>query len=116
MPLAESAHRLTEAEYLKLERAAEFRSEFLDGEMFAMPGGSPRHSLIVTNLARELSIQLRTSPCVTYNADLRVKVEATGLFTYPDLPIICGDLRLAAGTDDTVVNPTVKTEGKTGLS
>jgi Uma2 family endonuclease len=110
MALPEPSARLTEAQYLALERAAEFKSEFFDGEMFAMAGGTPQHSLIATNLAGEFRNRLKGGHCVAYNADLRVKVEATGLFTYPDLSVICGPLRFAAGTDDTVVNPTVIVE------
>src|SRR5438552_11703787 len=107
MSLPESLHRLTESEYLDLERAAEFKSEFFHGEMFAMAGGTPSHSLIATNLAREFGNSLANGSCVPYNSDLRIKVEATGLFTYPDLSIICGPLKFAEGTDDTAVNPTV---------
>jgi Uma2 family endonuclease len=110
MSLPEPSRRLTEAEYLALERAAEFKSEFYAGEMFAMSGGKPQHSLIAVNLARELSTRLKGGRCVAYNADLRMKVEATGLYTYPDLSVTCGPLRFAEGTDDTVVNPTVLVE------
>ena len=108
--MPEPLRRLTEAEYLELERAAEFKSEFYDGEMFAMAGGTPRHSLIGTNVAVEFGNRLRVKPCVPYNADLRIKIEATGLLTYPDLSVICGPLQFAEGTDDTVVNPTVLVE------
>jgi Uma2 family endonuclease len=104
------SRRLTEGEYLALERSADFKSEFFEGEMFALGGGTPQHSLIATNLARELGNLLKGGPCVVYNADLRVKVEATGLFTYPDLSVVCGSLRFAEGTDDTVVNPLVLLE------
>jgi Uma2 family endonuclease len=110
MALAETVRRLTEAEYLEIERCAEFRSEFFEGEMFAMAGGKPPHSLIATNLAREFGNQLKNSSCVVYNTDLRIKIEATGLLTYPDLSVICGPLQLAEGTDDTAVNPTVIVE------
>ena len=110
MALPEPLHRLTEAEYLEMERAAEFKSEFYDGEIFAMAGGTPRHSLIGTNVAVEFGNRLRAKPCVPYNADLRIKIEATGLLTYPDLSVICGPLQFAEGTDDTVVNPTVLVE------
>src|SRR5436190_4265076 len=65
--------RLSESEYLEIERAAEFRSEFFDGEMFAMAGGTPQHSRIGTNLAREFDIQLESSQCVPYNADYESK-------------------------------------------
>ena len=110
MPLPETSRRLTEAEYLELERAALCKSEFYQGEMFAMSGGKPQHSLIATNLAREFGNRLRDRTCVAYNTDLRLKIEATGLYTYPDLSVICGPLRFAEGTDDTVVNPTVIVE------
>ena len=110
MSLPEPLRRLTEAEYLEIERAAEFKSEFFDGEMFAMAGGTPQHSLIATNLAGEFRNRLKAGPCVTYNTDLRIKVEATGLCTYPDLSVICGPLQFAEGTDDTAVNPTVIVE------
>jgi hypothetical protein len=102
MSLPEPSRRITEAEYLEIERAAEFKSEFFDGEMFAMAGGTPLHSLIATNLARELGNRLMSSRCVVYNADLRLKIEATRLLTYPDLSVVCGPLQFAEGTDDTV--------------
>ncbi len=110
MPLTEPLRRLSEAEYLERERAADVKSEFFDGQVVAMADGTPQHSLIATNLAAEFSNRLRHGPCVPYNSDLRIKVEATGLFTYPDLSVICGPLEFAPGTDDTVVNPRVLVE------
>src|SRR5881396_2436680 len=110
MSWPEPSRRLTEAEYLEIERAADFKSEFFDGEMFALAGGTPQHSLIGTNLVAEFRNRLKDKLCVPYNADLRIKIEATGLCTYPDLSVICGPLRFAEGTDDTVVNPTVLVE------
>jgi len=110
MSLPQPSRRLTESEYLEIERAAEFKSEFFDGEMFAMAGGTPQHSLIATNLTAEFHDRLKDRVCTPYNSDLRVKIEPTGLLTYPDLSVICGPLQFAAGTDDTVVNPTVLVE------
>jgi Uma2 family endonuclease len=110
MPQPRANPRLTEEEYLRIERAADFKSEYFDGEMFAMAGGSPHHSLIATNLASEFRNRLRGGACVPYNSDLRVKVEATGLHTYPDLSIFCGGLELSEGTDDTATNPTLIAE------
>jgi Uma2 family endonuclease len=110
MSLREPVHGLTEIEYLTIERAAEIKSEFFDGEMFAMSGGTPQHSRIGTNLASEFSQRLKSHSCVPYNTDLRIKIEASGLFTYPDLSVICGPLKFAEGTDDTVVNPTLIVE------
>jgi Uma2 family endonuclease len=110
MSVAEPIQRLTEAEYLELERRAETKSEFFEGEMFAMSGGTPLHSQIATNLAAEFRNQLKGRNCVAYNSDLRLKAEVTGFITYPDLSVVCGPLQFAAGTDDTVVNPTVVVE------
>jgi Uma2 family endonuclease len=110
MALAKPIHRLTEAEFLEIERRAEFKSEFFRGEMFAMAGGTPMHSLIATNFARELGNRLEGSPCVVFNSDLRVKVEACGLYTYPDLSVVCGEPVYADEQNETIVNPRVIVE------
>ena len=104
------AGSLSEAQYLAIERAAESKSEFYDGEMFAMAGGSRRHSLISSNLIRELGTRLKGRPCIVFNSDLRVKVEATGLFTYPDASVVCGPVYSVPGTDDTLINPVLLVE------
>jgi Uma2 family endonuclease len=109
MGLAQKVPRLTPMEYLAIERAAPTKSEFYDGEMFAMAGGTALHSLIGTNVTGEFRNKLRGKHCVPYNADLRIQVQATGLFTYPDLSIICGPLQFA-DADDTVTNPSVLVE------
>jgi Uma2 family endonuclease len=72
---------LTEKQYLAIERQAEFRSEFYNGEMFALAGASRRHNRIVTNLVTALDTQLRDQPCNVYSNDMRVRVKNTGLFT-----------------------------------
>jgi Uma2 family endonuclease len=105
MSVAESNKRLSEAEFLQFERRAQSKSEFFDGEMFAMAGGTRTHSLIATNLTRELGNRLKGRPCVTCNADLRVKVEATGLLTYPDVSVVCGPQRFLDAEEDTLLNP-----------
>jgi Uma2 family endonuclease len=110
MAVPETIPHLTEAEYLERERLADFRSEFFDGEMFAMAGGTLRHSLIATNLAREFGNKLQNKRCTAFNADLRIKIDATGLFTYPDLSVICGDPKFVDETEDTVTNPTLIVE------
>ena len=111
MSVPQTTHRLTEAEYLALERAAVgVKSEFYDGEMFAMAGGTRRHSLIGTNLTIEFGNKLRGHRCRPYNAELRVKIEATGLFTYPDLSVVCGKPVLLDQGMDTLINPTLLAE------
>lgn len=109
MGLAQKVPRLTPVEYLAIERTALTKSEFYDGEIFAMAGGTAVHSLIGTNVTGEFRNQLRGKNCVPYNADLRIQVQATGLFTYPDLSVICGPLQFA-DADDTITNPSVLVE------
>ena len=110
MRVAKPIHRLTEVEYLDLERSLESRNEFFDGEVFAMSGGTPLHSQITANLIQVIGRRLSGGRCVVYTSDLRLKIQATGLFTYPDLSVVFGPIQFAAGTDDTVVNPTVIVE------
>lgn len=110
MGVPEPVKRLTEAEYLAIERRAELKSEFFGGEMFAMAGGTRWHSLIGANLVAEFRSHLKAKPCVAFNADLRVKVEATGLLTYPDLSVVCGAQRFLDMEEDTLVNPTLLAE------
>src|SRR5689334_13396550 len=86
---AQAKHKWTVEEYLAFERDSEERHEFWDGEIFAMAGGSENHNLIITNLVISLGSQLRKSPCKTYANDMRVTVNATGLYTYPDLTVVC---------------------------
>jgi len=107
MAVANPIHRLTEAEYLQIERRAEYKSEFLDGEMFAMSGGSSSHSLIKCNLIREMGTRLKGRPCVVYDSDMRVKVQATGLYTYPDVSVACGPIQFQDERKDTFLNPIV---------
>jgi Uma2 family endonuclease len=107
MAVANPIHRLTEAEYLEIERRAEYKSEFLDGEMFAMSGGSSSHSLIKCNLIGEMRARLKGCPCMVYDSDMRVKVQAAGLFTYPDVSVACGKVQFEDERKDTFLNPTV---------
>ena len=101
---------LTAEDYLALERAAEIKSEYLDGEMVAMTGASRWHNLIGTNLARELSQQLKQRPCEVYSNDQRVQVPATGLYTYPDVVVACSEPRFEDDAFDTLLNPTLIVE------
>ncbi len=101
---------LTEEEYLAIERQAEFKSEYLAGEMFAMAGASRRHNRIVTNLVANLDNQLRERPCNVYSNDMRLKVQSTGLFTYPDVVVTCGEEKFADGENDILLNPLIIVE------
>lgn len=102
--------RLTAEAYLDLERRAERKSAFLDGETFTMSGASPLHVLIVSNLVTTLSRALRDRPCYVFAADLRLRVDLTGLYTYPDVMVACGALAFADDHRDTLLNPQVIVE------
>ena len=110
MGLAHPVQRLTAKEYLALERAADFKSEFYDGEVFAMAGGSPMHSLIGTNVARELGNKLRGGPCLPFNSDLRVRPPGVPFYTYPDVSVVCGPLEFDDEQEDTITNPSLLVE------
>ena len=101
---------LTPEEYLARERAADFRSEYFRGEMFAMSGASWEHNLIKENLAGETRNQLKGGPCLVVSSDQRVKISATGLYAYPDLVVVCDEPRLEDEFLDTLLNPRVIVE------
>jgi Uma2 family endonuclease len=100
--------RYTLEEYLAIERRnTQQRSGYLAGEIFAMGGASERHNLIVTNIVRELSIQMKGQPCKVYSSDMRVKVTSIGLYTYPDIVALCGEAKFDDDQKDTLLNPTL---------
>ncbi len=101
---------LTPEEYLEIERRAERKSEYFEGEMFAMSGASRPHVLIVTNLVRELGNRLDAGPCEIYSNDMRVRVTANGLYTYPDVMVECGEPQFADDQSDTLLNPVLIVE------
>jgi Uma2 family endonuclease len=96
---------ITVEEYLARERAAEYKSEYFNGEIFAMAGAKEPHNLIAGNIFGELHAQLKHRPCKVYPSDMRVKVSATGLYTYPDVMVVCGDVQFDDDEEDTVLNP-----------
>ncbi len=102
--------RIPPEEYLALERKSSLKSEYFNGEVFAMGGASPSHALIVTNIVSELRGQLKKRPCVVYSTDLRVKVAPTGLYTYPDVVVVCGKALFDDDQKDTLLNPALIVE------
>ena len=101
---------LTPEQYLEIERKAEFKSEYYQGEMFLMSGAREAHNLIVMNASGELRQQLRARPCRNYMNDMRVRVNATGLYTYPDVTAVCGEPQFLDETRDTLLNPNLIVE------
>ncbi len=102
--------RITAEEYLEAERHAETKHEYFSGEVFAMEGASRKHVLVVKNLVVALDRQLRGGPCDVYPSDMRVKVDPTGLYTYPDIAVVCGEPRLEDDNFDTLLNPVLLVE------
>ena len=98
---------LTEEEYLRRERAADFKSEFHDGQMFAMSGGSWNHARLGTRMTYLLEGQLPPG-CRAVNSDLRVKIIAAKIYTYPDCQVICGEPAITEG--DNALNPLLLAE------
>lgn len=94
-------------EYLALEELAEYRSEYYRGEIFAMSGGSANHNRIAGNVYIALREAFQGKPCETFITDMRLLVKKNGLYTYPDVMIVCGRLEFATGRTDTLTNPTV---------
>jgi Uma2 family endonuclease len=102
--------RHTFAEYLVLEASSGERYEFLDGQVFAMSGGTPTHSRLTANVIFSLMGQLAGRPCTVFTADLRVRVSATGLATHPDVTVVCGSLEVDPEDPNTGTNPRVLVE------
>lgn len=101
---------MTPEEYLAHERAAEYKSEYWGGEVFAMSGASRRHNIIVGNVVASFHSQLRGRDCILYPSDMRIRVSPTGLYTYPDVTVVCGQEQFADEEEDTLLNPTVIVE------
>jgi len=97
--------RITFAEYIKAEEAAETKSEYFDGQVFAMSGGTAAHALLGARLITEIGAALKGGPCRVYSSDLRIRVVETGLATYPDLSVVCGPISFDPNDKNTVTNP-----------
>jgi Uma2 family endonuclease len=101
---------LTPEQYLEIERQAEFKSEYFNGEMFAMAGAKEAHNLLTMNVGFALHAPLRSRPCRIYANDMRVRVSATGLYTYPDVIAVCGERHFLDDQRDTLLNPSLIVE------
>jgi hypothetical protein len=97
-------HRIDFDDWLAAERAAlEGRSEYADGEIFAMSGGSERHNLIATNIVGELRSQFKGRPCYVYASDMKVRIASAKVGAYPDVMAICGERQFYDERRDMVV-------------
>jgi len=107
MTLPQKAHYHTPEEYLAFERAAETKHEYLDGQIYAMAGGSPQHNQICFNLAGEIHPQLKGTSCIGYTSDQKIRTDPMDLFSYPDLTIVCGKPIFHDKHNDVILNPKV---------
>jgi Uma2 family endonuclease len=101
---------ITPEEYLAQERLADHKSEYFQGEVFAMSGASPRHVWIAANVTAEFRQQLKGKPCRVSASDLRLRVTPAGLYTYPDVMVVCGEPQYAEDQKDTLLNPVLIVE------
>lgn len=100
----------TPEEYLALERHAEFKSEYIDGRIVAMTGASAPHNLIAGNVHAELRARFRGQPCLPFIGDMRVQIDRTRRYTYPDVVAVCGKPEYLDGVLDTLMNPVLIVE------
>lgn len=108
-----SAHplpRITAEQYLAMERAAEFKSEYFEGQVDAMSGGTYPHATIILNVGGELRQELKKRPCTVTPGEVRLRVSPGGLYTYPDVMVVCGEAQFADDQKDTLLNPTLIVE------
>jgi Uma2 family endonuclease len=103
-------HRYTFADYLAYEDGSNVKHEFLDGEIYAMAGGTPEHAALAAAVTTLVGAQLGEGPCRVFNSDLKIRVLATGLVSYPDVTVICGPIEHDPQTRMVAVNPTLIVE------
>jgi Uma2 family endonuclease len=103
-------HHYTYREYVDLEAASNTKHEFLDGEIYAMAGGTPAHAALGIAVAAQLYDQTRGGRCRVYSSDLRVRILETGLATYPDVTVVCGEVVADPESAVTATNPTLVVE------
>jgi len=101
---------MTPEEYLAMEEASEIKHEYYQGETFAMAGGSVNHNRVNKNLVKHFESGLSGKPCEAFMDNMRLWIKANGLFTYPDLMVVCGEPEFYEGRDDMITNPVVIVE------
>lgn len=110
MTLAHRPARYTLEEYVRIENSSNLKHEYFDGRIFAMGGGTPEHGLRAARVIASLTSQLRGKRCNVYTSDVRIRVVATGLVTYPDALVVCGAMERDAEDRLALTNPVVVVE------
>jgi Uma2 family endonuclease len=103
-------HHYSPEEYFELETSAEYRSEYCDGEIITMTGGTPNHNQIAGNFYAALNFALKGQPYRVYITDMRLGIPQNRLYTYPDVMVVSGQLEFAEGRKDTITNPVMIAE------
>ena len=124
MALPDTLPAFTPDEYLAFERGSESKHEYLDGLIYAMAGSSPEHSTICVSLSEVITRQLRGTPCRPFSADTKIRCLSAptttrrrrGLFAYPDLIVVCGELGFHDAQHGMLVNPTLIVEALSPLT
>ncbi len=98
------------SEFVEFEKNAEQKHEFLGGEVFAMAGGTPEHAALALAVGAELRSALKGKPCRVFSSDAAIYIETTALQTYPDVSVVCGELKTAAESRHAITNPIVIVE------
>lgn len=107
---AQPQPRLTPEQYLDLERSSEVRHDYYRGEMYSMDGGAVWHAALIGNLVRELGNSLKRRHCMVMASDMRVRVATDGLYTYPDVVVLCDPPQFGDNRGDTLTNPALLIE------
>ncbi|HEY3740921.1 MAG TPA: Uma2 family endonuclease [Bryobacteraceae bacterium] len=96
---------MTPEQYLAIEREAEYKSEYYKGEMFAMAGGSFEHNVLSARIIALLINRLSGRDCHVCTSDMKVRIDKSGLFTYPDITVVCGKPLVTPDYGDVLLNP-----------
>lgn len=104
---AQPQRKISPEEYLELEREADYKSEYFQGEVFAMAGAGRNHNRITENLSIDIGFFLKGKSCRSYSSDLKIHIPDNGLYTYPDLLVVCGEEQFVDDKTDTLLNPRI---------
>ncbi|MBF0225787.1 MAG: Uma2 family endonuclease [Desulfobacterales bacterium] len=105
--LLQEKNKISPEEYLDLERVSAIKSEYFDGEVFAMAGASREHNQISANIVRVLGNHLLEKPCSVFSSDMKVKIWQIEKYTYPDIVVVCGNEEYDDENNDILLNPIV---------
>src|SRR5438067_1855554 len=103
---AQPLSRMTPEQYLAMERAAEFKSEYFVGQVYPTAGGAIPHAHVIANVTVALGQALKGGPFIVLSSDAKLRVSPEGLYTYPDVMVVCGEAKYADNQKDTLLNPT----------